>query len=316
MTLRHLRIFTAVCETGSMTAASERLFIAQPSISLAISEMEEYYGVKLFDRISRKLYLTDSGRRALQYARHIIDLMDEMEQGMKNADTVGRLRVGTSITIGTYLLPGYIKCLKDRFPTLHVEAVIGNSGKIEQQILENKIDMGIIEGAVHSSFIVSESFEGDEMVFICPPDHPFSGRCLESLELLKDQEFIVRENGSASREILNGILAANELALHPLWESTSNQAIVQGVKEGMGISMLPLFLVKEGLEKGGLSRFQVKDVAVSRRFSVIYHKNKFLSESARTLVGICMGKSNSSAGCQTPFRQSAELLREKYKNSD
>ena len=110
MTLRHLRIFTAVCETGSMTAASERLFIAQPSISLAISEMEEYYGVKLFDRISRKLYLTDSGRRALQYARHIIDLMDEMEQGMKNADTVGRRRVGTSITIGSYLLPGYVKC--------------------------------------------------------------------------------------------------------------------------------------------------------------------------------------------------------------
>ena len=105
MTLRHLRIFVAVCETGSMTAAASQLFIAQPSISLAVSEMEEYYGVKLFDRISRKLYLTENGRRALQYARHIIDLLDEMEQGVKDLDTVGQLRGGTSITIGTYLLP-------------------------------------------------------------------------------------------------------------------------------------------------------------------------------------------------------------------
>lgn len=114
MTLRHLRIFVAVCETGSMTAAASQLFIAQPSISLAVSEMEEYYGVKLFDRISRKLYLTENGRRALQYARHIIDLLDEMEQGVKDLDTVGQLRVGTSITIGTYLLPHYVRQLKER----------------------------------------------------------------------------------------------------------------------------------------------------------------------------------------------------------
>lgn len=94
MTFRHLKIFVTVCETGSMTAAASQLFIAQPSISLAISEMEDYYGVKLFDRISRKLYLTENGRRALQYARHIIDLLDEMEQGVRDVDAMGRLKVG------------------------------------------------------------------------------------------------------------------------------------------------------------------------------------------------------------------------------
>ena len=72
MTLRHLKIFVTVCETGSMTAAASQLFIAQPSISLAISEMEEYYGVKLFDRISRKLYLTDNGRSCLLYTSRCV----------------------------------------------------------------------------------------------------------------------------------------------------------------------------------------------------------------------------------------------------
>ena len=90
MTLRHLRIFVTVCETGSMTAAAQILYIAQPAISLAVSEMEEHYKVRLFDRISRRLYLTDSGRQALEYARHIIALFDEMEQGVGGGQAADR----------------------------------------------------------------------------------------------------------------------------------------------------------------------------------------------------------------------------------
>ncbi len=238
MTLRHLRIFVAVCETGSMTAAASQLFIAQPSISLAVSEMEEYYGVKLFDRISRKLYLTENGRRALQYARHIINLLDEMEQGIKDLDTVGQLRVGTSITIGTYLLPHYIRQLKERYPSVKVEAFIGNSGCIEQQILDNEIDIGIIEGVAHSSYICSESFPGDRLAFICATDHIFAGKTLNELGEIKGQDFILREKGSAGREIFDGLTASQELAITPMWQSASNQAIIHGVKEGLGISIL------------------------------------------------------------------------------
>lgn len=124
MTLRHLRIFVTVCETGSMTAAAQILYIAQPAISLAVSEMEEHYKVRLFDRISRRLYLTDSGRQALEYARHIIALFDEMEQGVGGGQAAKELRIGTSITIGSCLLPGYIRELKERFPSLTVQAAV------------------------------------------------------------------------------------------------------------------------------------------------------------------------------------------------
>ena len=92
-----------------MTGAANRLFTAQPSVSLAIREMEEYYGVKLFDRISKKLFLTEAGHQVLEYARHIIALFDEMEQEVRNPDMSGTLRVGASITVGTFLLPGYVK---------------------------------------------------------------------------------------------------------------------------------------------------------------------------------------------------------------
>ena len=281
-----------------MTAAASQLFIAQPSISLAISEMEEYYGVKLFDRISRKLYLTENGRRALQYARHIIDLLDEMEQGVRDVDAMGRLKVGTSITIGTYLLPGYIKRLKQQYPALKVEASIANSETIEQQILDNEIDVGIIEGVAHSHFILSESFAGDRLGFLCPagPEPEFAGRTLEELAEVRNQDFILREKGSAGREIFDGILAAQELNVRPIWQSASNQVILQGVKAGLGISILPYFLVRQGIREGELAEFRIKGLALNRKYSVIYHKNKFLPRSARTLMELCKEENGTARG--------------------
>lgn len=286
MTLRHLRIYVTVCETGSMTAAAKKLYIAQPSISLAVSEMERYYGVRLFDRISRRLYMTDSGRQTLEYARHIIALFDEMEQGIRGGRSAGSLRVGASITIGSYLLPGYIKALKEEFPTLKVQAAVGNSGTIEQKLLENEIDIGIIEGTIHSPYIQCETFPGDKLIFICPPDHPFAQKTLGSAECLVGQEMILREKGSASREIFEGILAAREISVQPLWESVSNQVLLEGVKAGLGLSLLPNYLVRAGLEAGEISKFSIRGLELARKFSIIYHKNKFLTREAQTLIGM------------------------------
>ncbi len=287
MTLRHLRIFLTVCETGSMTEAARRLFTAQPSVSLAVREMEEYYGVRLFDRISKKLYLTETGKRLLQYARHIISLFDEMEQGIRDWDVVGALRVGTSITVGTYLLPGYIRRMEELYPELRVEARIENSGSIEQCVLENEIDVGIIEGIAHSPYINSESFPGDSLTFICPGGHRFNGRRDVKLTELQGEDFVLREKGSAGREIFDGLCAAHELDIRITWQSASNQAIIHAVEEGFGISVMPALLVKGGIERGELGQFQAEGVVMDRKFSVIYHKNKFLARGARELIAIC-----------------------------
>ncbi len=284
MTLRHLRIFLTVCETGSMTGAANRLFTAQPSISLAIREMEEYYGVKLFDRISKKLFLTESGRRVLEYARHIIALFDEMEQEVRNPDMSGTLRVGTSITVGTFLLPGYVKELTRLYPELQVEARIENSNNIEQCVLSNEIDLGVIEGIAHSRYISSESFRGDRLTFVCPPGHRFAGLGDVKLGDLQGENFILREKGSAGREIFDGLAAAHELDIRIAWQSTSNQAIIHGVAEGFGISVLPAFLAAEAVERGMIAEFAVEGLSMERKFSVIYHKNKFLARGARELI--------------------------------
>lgn len=109
MTIRHLRIFIMVAESGSMTMAAKLLFISQPSVSQAIREIEENYGVKLFERLSKKLYITESGQLLLEYARHIVKSFDEMEVELKNTGKSIRLRIGATITVGTCMLPPMIQ---------------------------------------------------------------------------------------------------------------------------------------------------------------------------------------------------------------
>ncbi|AUS97199.1 LysR family transcriptional regulator [Clostridium thermosuccinogenes] len=287
MTLKHLKIFVAVCETGSATAAGEKLYIAQPSISLAISELEDYYGIKLFDRIGKRLHITEAGKSFLQYATHIVGLFEDMEKGIKNFDAMGIIRIGTSITIGNCLLPGYITRFKQAHPQMDVKVIIDNSERIQHYILSNKIDIGLIEGAVHSSYIIEHRFRDDELVMICGNDHPFAYRKNVEISELQKESLILREEGSAGREIFDSTMTMHGLEVFPAWESISTQAIIRAVQANLGISVLPYLLVKDSLERKEISQFYINGIQFKRSFSVIYHKNKFLTESAKDFIALC-----------------------------
>lgn len=290
MTLRHIKIFVAVCECGSVTAAADKLFIAQPAASLAISELEDYYGVKLFDRISKRLHITETGKQFLQYATHIVSLFDVMEKEIKNWDNIGILRVGTSITIGNYLLPNYVGEFQRRFPDIQIKAIIDNTESIVERVLKNEVDFGLIEGNPNSSFLISENFMDDKLVAICAKNHKWADKDTISINQLKDEKFILREKGSAGREIFESILRIHGISAEPIWESVSSQAIIRAVSKGIGVSVLPYLLVKESLERGEIKSVAIKDISLERKFSVIYHKNKFLTESANEFIKMCFSK--------------------------
>lgn len=125
MTLRHIKIFLAVCQHDcNTTKAAKALLMTQPAVSLAIRELEEYYGVRLFDRIGRRLNITEAGQQFLSYGSHIVALFDDMEKGLRNWDALGLLRVGASITIGAQLLPNYIRAFYAQYPGKEIQAVV------------------------------------------------------------------------------------------------------------------------------------------------------------------------------------------------
>lgn len=287
MTLRHMRIFVAVCTYNSITKAADSLFLAQPTVSLAIKEMEEYYGVSLFNRISHKLYLSETGKLFLSYATHIIELFDELDTKIKNWDTFGTLRIGASITTGTYLLPGLVSDFHKNHPQIKVQAAIKNSEELEKLILLNDLDFALIEGEIHNTQIKSEKMMEDELTLICGTNHPLSATGSIDICRLTEYDFILREKGSGTREFFDSTLLVHNLTIKPIWESVSTHAILNAVSCGLGLSLLPYIMVKPYLDAGRVKEIKINDASLVRPFYIIYHCNKFLSDSAKDFMALC-----------------------------
>lgn len=292
MTLRHMQIFTTVCDSNSVTAAAETLGVAQPAVSLAIKELEDFYGVRLFDRISHKLYLTEQGEELLRYSRQIISLFDAAECSIKNWDSFGLLRVGSSVTVGTCLMPGYVKRFHSMYPKIKVQVAIDNSAVIEKKVLENRLDFALIEGIVHSDRIIAQKFLRDELVLVCGANSAFSKEAEVSPDELTGLPFLLREKGSGTRELFDSTLLSKGIAVTPEWESISTEAIIQAVSCGLGVSVLPFRLVEQELARKRLNTMEIRGLDFKRYFSVIYHKDKHLSKSASAFLRMIRQKRN------------------------
>ena len=167
MTFRHLKIFIAVAQTGSMSAAARELYIAQPTVSQVIAEIENEYGIRLFERLSRRLYITREGRQLLDYARHITALFEEMERDLHYASRNRTLRVGATITVGSCVLPALVARFEAENPSDTVEVLVDNTRVIEEKILSSELDFGLVEGDVTEPDLLSRPVLRDELVLIC-----------------------------------------------------------------------------------------------------------------------------------------------------
>ena len=286
MTLRHMKIFVTVFQQGSITGAARELHLAQPSVSLAIKELENYYGLRLFERIGRHISPTEGSKEFYNYAIHIVSLFQEMEKKMKNWDAVGSIRIGTSITIGTHILPALTRRFQRKYPEVRLGALISKSSDIEQHLLNNSIDIGLIETQPEHPELTFTPFMEDTMCAIVPCHHPLAGQAEISLPQLAEYPFLMREHGSAGREILDAAFALKQISVRPVWESSSTQAIVRGVSEGVGVAVLPYLLVERDIEEGLVTMVSLTE-PIRRNLNIIYHKSKYLTPNMLAFVEMC-----------------------------
>ena len=215
MTLRHMKIFVSVYQTQSITRAAEQLHMTQPAVSRAIQELEHYYGVCLFERIGRRICSTESAAWLYAQALHIIETLDSMEKGLRDWDEFGVLRVGATITLGSFLLPELAARFQQRHPHLQLRAVVSNGAQLSQHLLENTIDLALIEGSILLPQLVSEPFSGDHLQLILPPGHPLCGRkSLHLEELAEAMDFQLPEDEDRDYDTLGGLVFA-QLAVIP-----------------------------------------------------------------------------------------------------
>lgn len=288
MTIRHMRIFLEVYRTENITQAAKNLHMAQPAVSRAIQELERYYGICLFERMNRRLYITDGGHKLYSHTLHIIESFDLMEKEVKDWDTLGSLRIGSSISIGNYLLPDLVCQFKDAHPGAKIQSTIANSATIQNALLDNRLDIAMIEGSISHPSLHAEPFHRDRLTLIVYPGHPLMKKSSIKLKDLAVYDILLREPGSAGRNFLDHIFAVHELTLSPVWESTSTQALVKAVAKNIGISILPEMLVQEDIQRGTICSCPIEDEAMVRENYLVWHKNKYISHIMREFIDLCL----------------------------
>ena len=285
MTLRHFRVFVAVCDTMNMTAAAQALFMSQSAVSQSVAELEKQYGVRLFERLSKKLYLTGAGEKLLGYARPLLRMSAEADRELRALGENETLRIGVSLTVGSCLLPRLAAAFRSQATGTCIEVTENNTRRIEQMILADQLDFGIVEGATSSPDVLTHPLMEDEMVPVCAPCHRFAGMPEVAPEALAGEDFIIREEGSGTRETFEKGMSG--LPWHAAWVCNNADSIRMAVENNIGISVISRLSVARDLAAGLLCAVPVHSLRFTRTFQVIYHKNKFITRAMQTFMDFC-----------------------------
>lgn len=294
MTLRHMRIFQKIYETQSVTRAAEALHMTQPAVTRALQELEKYYGLRLFERLNRRLTVTEAGRRMYDYALHLTETFDTMEKSLRDWERQGVLRVGASVSLGCSLLPQLARTFQEEHPGVEVRVRIANGELLRRDLLENRLDLALLEGEENGAYLMLTPFAAGEMALIVPPGHPLARAGGATLAQAAAYPLLLRETGSATRRFLDQLLMSRGLAVQPVWESASTQALLSAVREGLGITLVPWALARQTVLRGEAERCPVTDAELIRRRYVAWHPSKYVTGTMRAFVNLCMEQAKSA----------------------
>jgi DNA-binding transcriptional LysR family regulator len=288
MNLNHLAIFHAVAQAGSMTRGAERLDISQPAVSKQVQGLESALGVHLFDRIGRRVRLSQAGEILADYARRLFALADEAEAALADvrAGGRGRLVVGASTTIGTYLLPGVVAAFWRRHPRVELLVEIENTEQVHRRLAGLELDVGLTEGFVEDEELDAEVFHRDELVVIAAPGHRLAGNPRVPLSALQEEPLILREPGSGTRAVEERALARLKLPVRVAMALGSTEAIKRGVAEGVGLALMSRLAVHAECAAGTLAVLPVAGLRIERPLYLVRRKGRRDGPALQAFCGV------------------------------
>ncbi len=276
ISIRQMEIFLEVAHMGHLTKVAEKLGLSQSAVSMSIKELENIIGYKLFDRISKKLVLNEKGRAFAEAITPLISKLEDIEEEFKNDENSGELLIGVSTTIADYLIPPIICDYMKAYPNVRIKLKVGNTRDIVKMIETGDADIGFVEGKVDSTAIKQEIVGLDELVVVTGNSEFAKDDESYYIDTLFDKPWILREEGSGTREVfmthLGDMVAQINLFLelsHP--ESIKNMLI----QSGSCFSCLPRVSVMKEIERKELFEVKIKNIKFERHFLLIYHKDKY-----------------------------------------
>lgn len=287
MTLRQFEVFLAVARARSFRRAAEALHLSQPALSQHVRELETELGARLLDRLGRAVHLTDAGRVLEEHATRLFATLTDARRAIADLQGLqqGSLVIGASSTPGIYVLPGVLGLFRQRYPGIDVTLRLGNSEQVESLVRAGQLDLGLIGdlGRSPDEEWLTASLP-DELVLVVGPAHPWARRRDIRPEELADQPLLLREAGSATRQVTERALAGAAVSYRAGMVLEHTEAIKQGVLAGLGVAFLSVYSVRGELATGRLRTLRVRGLRIVRHFHLIHHERRQLSAAARAFM--------------------------------
>ncbi|MBG9451536.1 LysR family transcriptional regulator [Cytobacillus firmus] len=266
-----LKTFVTLAEVKNFTKTAELLLMSQPSVSLHVKNLEKEFQTKLFQRSPKYLKITPSGEILYDRAKQMITIYEQTRQEILDQQHTikGDLKIAASFTIGEYILPPLLLDLQNEYPELNLQITIANTEEVVQSTRSHHVDIGLIEGQTNEKELIVTPFLEDELFIVTSNQHPLAQKEEATVADLQDQAWIMRENGSGTREYFNHVVRSNGLKVKSLLTISSNQGIKETLINGLGMSILSGSVVARDVKQNNLSIIKVKNQEFKRTLSYL-----------------------------------------------
>jgi LysR family transcriptional regulator, low CO2-responsive transcriptional regulator len=281
-TLRQLQVFEAVARQLSFSRAAAELHLTQPAVSMQVKLLEEQAGMPLFERIGKKVFLTEAGTELHQHSRIIAQQLRDADEALaaRKGLSQGRLVI-TMVSTAKYLVPTLLARFLKQRPGVTVKLSANNREVVLKQLADNEVDLAIMGRTPEGMDVVAEPFARHPHVVIAAPGHPLANKRRIALARLARETFLIREPGSGTRGLLERLFAEHRLPLNVSMEMPSNETIKQAVRAGMGVSLLSRHTVGLELATRRLVVLDVQGLPIVRDWYVVHLTAKRLSPAAQ-----------------------------------
>ncbi len=269
--------------------------MSQSAASNALKDLESRYGVQLFDRLGKRLHLSDTGRALRASAQGVMDAAEQFENALNGQNEHTRLSVGASLTIGNYLAVDIMAAHLQRFPSASIQLHVANTEQIARGILNFELDIGLIEGEVQNSDLECIRWQDDELLVFASPDHPLARKAYLSDQDLLAARWILREPGSGTRQTFDRAMGGLLPDLNVFMQLEHTEAIKRAVESNLGLGCLSAVSLAPALARGDICVLPVPHRDMRRHFYFALHKQRQWGKAINDWIESCR-QTNSPKG--------------------
>lgn len=295
MNLNQLRVFHSAARLLNFTRTAEELHLTQPGISKHLKELEEYYGARLFDRLGKKVVLTQAGEALFLATRSIFNTLDAAKTQINdiNGLAAGKLNIGASVTIGTYLLPEKLLQFRQQYPNIEIRVETAFNRQIVDRVLDNSLELALVGRHISDDRLSVKLFMTEQLALVVSPMHPWAKRkTAVSINELESQTLLMAKLGAGTWPIVEALLTQNDTQLGKYIELGTTECVKKAVAANLGVSLLARHVLDRELQDRDVVEVPLVGGGPSRNLYLVQHKDRYLSLAAQAFENCCLPDPN------------------------